>query len=86
MAATLKAYCIVGPVSPWDKKHRDAIELDHAMQTIAITPGDAWRKECRMAENHFDAGELSHHIQYLHDRGYRLREVELKLMEEKNDE
>lgn len=30
-------YAIIPPVSPWDEKHKDAIQLDNARRTIGAT-------------------------------------------------
>lgn len=74
-----QGYAIVGPVSPWDEKHRDAIEMDGARRTIGATPGEAWSIQCRRGLDSIDHGEFSRRVQHWHDRGYRLRRVTIEL-------
>lgn len=77
--ASLDGYAIVGPVSSWDEKHRDAIELDGARQTFGRTPGEAWAIQCRRGKDAIDAQEMTRRTQFWHDRGYRLRRATLTL-------
>ncbi len=78
MSATLHGYAIVGPVSPWDKKHTDAIQLDNAKGTFAETAGEAWARQCRTN----DKLEQSRRTQHWHDRGYRLVRASLTIHSE----
>lgn len=75
MPATLKGFAIVGPVSPWDKKHTDDIHLSNAVSTFAITAGEAWARQCRT----FDPLEKSRRTQYWYNIGYRLVEATLTI-------
>lgn len=77
-----EGYAIIPPVSPWDEKHKEAIQMDAARRTIGSTPGEAWSIHCRRGLDNIDAGEFSHRIQHWHDRGYRLARVSLSIIEE----
>lgn len=77
--AEMNGYCIVGPVSPWDEKHRDAIEMDNAKRTFGATPGEAWAIQCRRGLDAIDSQEMTRRTQHWHDRGYRLRRATLTL-------
>lgn len=80
--ATLVGYVIVPPISPWDEKHRDAIELDHAKRTFGQTPEEAWGIHCRRGMDAIDAQEFSRRVQHWHDRGYRVRDAKLTIEKE----
>lgn len=77
--AELRGFVIVPPISPWDEKHRDEIELDNAMRTFGRTPAEAWRIHVRAGLDGIDNGEFSRRVQHWHDRGYRVREATLIL-------
>jgi len=77
MSAWFEGYAIVPPISPWYEPHRAQIEVDNAHRTIGRTPGEAWRRHCRM--DTLDTGELSRRIQHWHDRGYRVRRITLEV-------
>jgi hypothetical protein len=77
--ATLEGYAIVGPVSPWDAKHTDAIRLFNAKMTFGETAGEAWSRQIREDGAGFDPTERSHRIQHWHDRGYRLVKATLTI-------
>ncbi|ARB06173.1 hypothetical protein FDH38_gp119 [Dinoroseobacter phage vB_DshS-R5C] len=76
---SLDGFVIVPPISPWDEKHRDAIELDNAMRTFGRTSAEAWRIHVRAGLDNLDSGEVSRRIQHWHDRGYRVREATLTI-------
>lgn len=82
----LKGYVIVPPISPWDEKHRDAIQLDHAKQTFDTTPGETWSLQCRRGLDIIDPIEMSTRVQYWHDRGYRIRDATLTIHKGNSDE
>jgi hypothetical protein len=77
--ATLEGFAIVGPVSPWDAKHTDAIRLDNAKSTFGQTAGEAWSRQIREYGAGFDPLERSRRIQHWHDRGYRLVKATLTI-------
>ena len=70
--ATLNGYAIVPPVSPWDRKHADAIRLDNAIGTFGRTESEAWSRMVRAGIDRIDMGERARRIQHWHDRGYRV--------------
>ena len=80
----LEGFVIVPPISPWDEKHRAAIELEHAKQTLGTTAVEAWARHCRRGLDSLDSREFSHRVQYYFERGYRLRKAVLLL--EKQEE
>lgn len=73
-------YCIVPPVSPWDEKFREAIEMDLARRTIGATAAEAWRIHVGGAG--IDHGEFSRRVQHWWDLGYRVRKIALALVPE----
>ena len=77
--ATLEGFAIVGPVSPWDQKHADAIRLFNAKQTFAETAGEAWSRQIREDGAGFDPIERSRRVQHWHDSGYRLVKATLTI-------
>lgn len=77
-----EGYAIIGPVSPWDEEHKEAIQMDLAKRTIGSTPAEAWSIHCRRGLDNIDAGEFSRRVQYWHDRGYRVARVSLSIIEE----
>ncbi len=77
-----EGYAIVPPISPWDEKHREAIEMDTAKRTIGRTPGEAWAIHVRRGLDSIDEQEMTRRVQHWHDRGYRLRKVRLEFMAE----
>lgn len=72
-------YCIVPPVSPWDEKFREAIEMDLARRTIGASSAEAWRILIGAGIDH---REFSRHVQHWYDLGYRVRKITLALMPE----
>jgi hypothetical protein len=75
-----EGYAIIPPVSPWDEKHRQEIEMDLARRTIGATPGEAWAIQCRRGLDAIDSQEMSRRVQHWHDRGYRLTKVRLEII------
>jgi len=73
--ATLEGWAVVPPISPWDEKHRDSIQLNHVYSRIGQTQQEAWRRQCQTNNVYLDAGELATRIQRWHDMGYRLVRV-----------
>lgn len=65
-------FIIVPPLNEWDKT-AEAIMLDMGLATIGKTAGEAWHRHTR--------GDMSK-VQAWHDRGYRLRRVEVTLLPE----
>lgn len=84
--ATLKGFAIIGPVSPWDKKHKDSIQLYSAKDTFSVTAGEAWLKQCRLSGKYIDPQEHSRRVQHWHNCGYRLVKAELTIIKEIDDE
>lgn len=84
--ATMKGYAIIGPVSPWDEKYRDSIELFNAKLTFAETAGEAWRLQTRTSQTPIDPQEQSRRVQHWHNCGYRLVKAELTIIKETDDE
>lgn len=81
--ATMDGYAIVGPVSPWDEKHRDSIELFNAKSTFAETAGEAWTRQIRQPDGgYLDPQERTRRVQHWHDRGYRLVKARLTIIRE----
>jgi len=76
-----EGYAIVPPISPWDEKHREEIEMDTAIRTIEYNPGAAWRIHCERGKGTLEHGELSSRIQHWYDRGYRLRKVRVEFVD-----
>lgn len=70
-----QGFCIVPPISPWDEKHREDIEMDTARRTIGATEAEAWHIWVRAGIDNLDRGEISRRIQYWHDRGYRVKPI-----------
>lgn len=70
---TQEYFIITTPVSPWNEKNEELIQLDMGISTMSRTAGDAWRKHTR---NYMSK------VQYWHDRGYRLRRVSVSLIKE----
>ncbi len=79
-----EGYAIVPPISPWDEKHREAIEMDTAKRTIGGTPGEAWSIYVRRGLDSIDETEMTRRVQHWHDRGYRLRKVRLEFIDGKH--
>lgn len=77
--ATMEGFAIVGPVSPWDAKHADAIRLFNAKTTFGETAGEAWSRQIREDGAGFDPIERSRRVQHWHDRGYRLVKATLTI-------
>lgn len=69
-------FIITGPVSQWDKKNEERIQLDMGISSMSKTAGAAWYKQTR--------GQMEK-VQYWFDRGYRLRRVRVELIEEKEE-
>lgn len=70
---TQEYFIITTPVSLWDKKNEELIQLDLGISSMSRTAGGAWHKHTR--------GDMSK-VQHWHDRGYRLRRVSVSLIEE----
>lgn len=64
-------YFIAPPLSPWDREHEEKILLSAAEGSLASNPGMAWYRHTR--------GKMEQ-VQHWHDRGYRLRRVEVQLL------
>lgn len=76
------AYAILPPLSPLDKPHRASIYADTAPSTMARTPREAWLRQIRYADlTDKSPGEIARRIQHWHDRGYRLAEFEVRMVE-----
>lgn len=73
-------YAIVPPVSQWDKKCREAIQMDNARRTIGETEAEAWAIHCRFGLDNVPRSEQSRHIQHWHDRGYRVVPVRVEFI------
>lgn len=81
--ATMEGYAIVGPVRPWDEKHRDSIELFNAKSTFAVTAGEAWSRQIREPnEGYPDPLERSRRVQHWYNCGYRLVKARLTIFRE----
>lgn len=76
---TMHGYAVIPPISPWDEKRRDQIELHHAYVHIGLTPAEAWRRQCQANHQPLEAAEIARRTQHFHDRGYRLVRVTLTL-------
>lgn len=77
-----QGYAIIPPISPWDEKHREEIQMDSARRTIGATPGEAWSIHCQRGVDRLDHQEFGQRVQHWHDRGYRLVRVSLSIVED----
>ena len=80
-----KGYAIIPPVSPWDEKHKEAIQLDNARRTIGSTEAEAWDIHCQFGVKNTPKSERSRIIQHWHDRGYRVAPVRVEIIEIKEE-
>lgn len=76
-------FAIIPPVSPWDEKHKEAIQMDNARRTIGATEAEAWAIHCRFGLDSVPLSEQSRRIQHWHDRGYRVAPVRIEIIESK---
>ena len=76
-------FAIIPPVSPWDEKHKEAIQMDNARRTIGATEAEAWAIHCRFGLDNVPILEKSRRIQHWHDRGYRVVAVRIEIIESK---
>lgn len=83
---SFEGYAIVPPISPWDEKHRELIEIDNAIRTIGKTAAEAWSIHCRVGTDGLDHQERARRVQHWHDRGYRVRRVRLEFIDEVSKE
>jgi len=75
---TVEGFVIVGPISPWDEKHRGAIISDTAPLTFAKTEAMAWRRFLTISPTSSEhPGDFSRKVQFFHDRGYRVRKAKV---------
>lgn len=77
----VEGFVIVGPVSPWDELHREAIESWTATSCFGTTEVDTWRKFVGKTVKPDDFGER---VQFWYDRGYRIRKATLAFEEHKD--
>jgi hypothetical protein len=74
-----EGFGIVPPISPWDEKHREIIEMDMARRTVGATEAEAWRIwVVRPGSGILTPGEVSRRIQFWHDRGYRVKPIRIE--------
>ena len=73
-------YAIIPPVSPWDEKHKEAIQMDNARRTIGETEAEAWHRHCQFGPRNTPKSEQSRIIQHWHDRGYRVVAVRVEFV------
>lgn len=70
----MECFMIVPPVNAWDKPNEEKILLHMGLGTIGRTAGEAWSRKT--------GGDLSK-VQAWHDKGYRLRRINIELIEER---
>lgn len=77
----MKAYIIAAPGLS------DKNALEFALGTTAKTPVMAWRRHIGAETDigkSWDNQELSRRVQHWFDRGYRLRQIEINLIDSQN--
>lgn len=72
----MQMFMVVPPINEWDKANEESILLGMGASTLSASPVGAWRSHTR--------GRIDQ-VQAWFDKGYRLRRVNVTMIEEKSE-